>query len=532
VALVLLIACANIAGLLLAQHAARSKEIAIRSALGAGRLRLVRQFFIEGLLLSLMGATAGIFLARYGTDFMLRMIPQKIPRLDQVHVDLRVLAFTLLLTLGTCLLFALVPAWQAAKPDLHSMLEQSGRTSAPGAGRRHLRQLLVVFQMSMAVMLVIGAGLLIKSFWRLEQVDPGFQPEHVLSLTLSLPATKYSRPQQVNGFFTQLIDQISALPGVSAATLAYDHPLESNWVDSFTIEGRPAPAVGNTPAGNFEPVGTDYFRTIGAQIIAGRSFTAADDQDHPGVAIINEAFARYYFPNESALGQHVNPSPPARIWRNQRLTSFEIVGIARNVKSAGLTAESDPTYYVPAAQAPLQDMTILVRAHGDPTALVPALRRAVLAIDPNQPIAEVRSMESIVAASVAQPRLNMFLMTLFGALSLMLAAVGLYGLLSYAVTQRTQELGIRLALGAQVSDVLQLILKQGITLAVVGEVIGMLGALALTRVIRSLLFGVTPTDVTIFSAVVGVLSAVALLACYIPARRATRVDPLVALRYE
>jgi putative ABC transport system permease protein len=381
-------------------------------------------------------------------------------------------------------------------------------------------------------MLVIGAALLIKSFWRLRQVDPGFRPEHVLSLGLTLPRSKYGEGPQINNFYNQLIERISSLPGVEAAAIAYDHPLQANWVDSFAVEGRPKPDAAQSPSANFNPVSWDYFRTVGTEIVSGRQFTAQDDQDHPGVVIVSEAFARRYFPHERALGQRLGLSPPARIWKNQRLTSFEIVGIARNVKSAGLNAESEPTYYVPASQAPLQDMTILVRTQNDPTRLVPTLRNAVWTIDPNQPIANISTMERIVADSIAQPRLNMLLMGLFGALALILAAVGIYGLLSYAVTQRIQEIGIRMALGAQVTDVLKLVLKQGMTLALIGEALGLVGAFALARLIGGLLFGVTPTDAMTFIAVSGVLTGVALLACYFPARRATKVDPLVALRCE
>jgi putative ABC transport system permease protein len=532
VGLVLLIACANIAGLLLAQHAARSKEIAIRAALGAGRSRLVRQFFLEGLLLSLLGTAAGLGLAKFGVDAIVQIIPPQFPRFSQTQLDLRVLGFTLLLSLVTCLVFGLVPAWHASKPDLQTTLEQGGRTSGPGAGRQRFQQLLVVFQIGMAVMLVIGAGLLIKSFWRLRQVDPGFKPEQLLSLSLTLPQAKYGDAQKINNFYNQLVERFSGLPGVQAAAIAYDHPLQANWVDSFTIEGRPAPAAGESPSANFNPVSWDYFRAVSTQIIKGRQFTAQDDQDHPGVVVVNEAFVRRYFPHENAVGQRIRPSPPARIWKNQRLTSFEIVGIARDVKSTGLNADSEPAYYVPATQAPLQDMTILVRTQNDPSAIVPSLRKAVWSIDPNQPIADVSTMEQIVADSIAQPRLSMLMMGLFGALALILAAVGIYGLLSYAVTQRTQEMGIRMALGARVKDVLGLILKQGMMLVLIGEVFGLVGAFALTRLIRTLLFGVTPTDATTFVVVSAVLTGVALLACYFPARRATKVDPLVALRYE
>ena len=532
VGLVLLIACANVAGLLLAQHAGRNKEIAIRAALGAGRTRLVRQFFLEGLLLSFFGTVAGIAIAIAGTKLLLQFVPAGVPRLAQVSLDWRVLAFTMLISLGTCLIFGLIPAWHASKPDLHMTLEQTGRTVAAGSSRLRFRQVLVVFQISIAVMLVIGAGLLIKSFWLLQKVDPGFRAEGVLSAQLSLPASKYAEPAQINNFHKQVLDRISTLPGVKTATIAYDHPLESNWLDSFQIEGR-VPAAGNqSMSANFIPVGANYFDTVSVQLVAGRKFTTLDDQDHPGVALVNESFVRHYFPNENALGQRLRPSPPARIWRNQRLTSFEIVGIVRDVKLAGLEAPSEPAYYLPASQAPLQDMTLLVRTTTDPLSLVGAVRGSVLSIDPNQPISNVSTLEKVVDESIAQRRLNMLLMALFGALAMLLSAVGIYGLLSHAVTQRTQEMGIRMALGAQVSDVLMLVLKQGMMLVLAGEAIGLLGAFVLMRSIRGLLFGVTPNDATTFVVVAAVLGVVALLACYLPARRATKVDPLIALRYE
>ena len=531
VALVLLIACANVAGLLLAQHAGRSKEIAIRAALGAGRVRLVRQFFIEGLLLSLLGTAAGLALASMGTKVLLQFVPAGVPRLAQVSLNWQVLAFTMLISLGTCLIFGLAPAWQASKADLHNALEQSGRTSGPGASKLRFRQALVVFQVSIAVMLVIGAGLLIKSFWLLQRVDPGFQAEGVLSAELTLPASKYSK-EQINSFHKQLLDQIESIPGVKSATLAYDHPLASNWLDSFEIEGRVLPPESRSLSANFIPVGPDYFDTVGVRLLAGRTFTAQDDEDHPGVAIVNESFVKHYFPNENALGQRMKPGPPGRIWRGQKLTSFEIVGIVHDVKLAGLDAPSEPAYYLPASQAPLEDMMILVRTNTDPLSIVGAVREAVWRIDPNQPIAHVSTLSQVVDDSIAQRRLNMLLMGLFGGLALLLSAVGIYGLLSYAVTQRTQELGIRMALGARAADVLQLVLRQGMTLALIGEAIGLAGAFVLTRLIRGLLFGVTPNDALTFVVVGGVLAIVALLACYLPARRATKVDPLVALRYE
>jgi putative ABC transport system permease protein len=384
----------------------------------------------------------------------------------------------------------------------------------------------------MTVMLVIGAGLLIKTFWRLRQVDPGFRPEHVLSLTLSLPVSKYDEPSQINNFYNQVIERLENLPGVSSAAISYDHPLQVNWIDSFSIEGQPNPDPNDRLSANFNPVSWDYFRTIGNDIVKGRAFTARDDQDHPGVVIVNESFARRYFPNDEPIGKKLRPGPPQRIWDNQRLTSFEIVGIARDVKSGGLRAEAEPTYYLPAPQAPLQDMTVLVRSQVDPSALIPALRSTVLSIDPNQPIANISTMEKIVSDNIAQPRLNMILMGLFGALALILAAVGIYGLLSYSVTQRRQEIGIRMALGAQISDVLKLVLSSGMALVLIGELIGLVGALALTRLMKGMLFGVTPTDTLTFVTVFVVLTAVGLVACYLPARRAAKVDPLEALRYE
>jgi len=532
VGLVLLIACANVAGLLLAQHAGRSKEIAIRAALGAGRVQLVRQLFIEGVLLSLFGTAVGLLIATVGTKVLLQFVPAGVPRLAQVSLDLRVLGFTILISLGTCLIFGLVPAWQASKPDLQTALEQSGRTSGPGASRLRFRQLLVVFQVSVAVMLVIGAGLLIRSFWILQRVDPGFQSEGVLTADLILPFAKYAENTQVNNFYNQLLERVSSIPGVKNATIAYDHPLSSNWLDAFEIEGRVVSPDSTSQSANFIPIGPDYFDTVGLKLVTGRRFTPQDDPDHPGVAIVNESFAKHYFPNEQALGRRLKPGPPGRIWRGQKLTSFEIVGIARDVKLAGLDAPSEPAYYIPATQAPLQDMTLLVRTTTDPLSIVGAVRQTVLSIDPNLPISNIKTLEKVVDDSIAQRRLNMLLMGLFGGLALLLSAVGIYGLLSYAVTQRTQEMGIRMALGAQVGDVLKLVLRQGMTLAIVGEAIGLVGAFALTRLMRGLLFGVTPNDAMTFVVVAGVLAVVALLACYVPARRATKVDPLIALRYE
>ena len=532
VGLVLLIACANIAGLRLAQHSARSKEIAIRAALGAPRRRIITQFFIEGLILSVVGAIAGLAVAAVGMKTLVSFVPQDIPRLSDVGLDWRVLSFTLLLSIGSCVLFGLIPAWHASQPDLHNALEQAGRTSGPGSYRLRFRKSLVVFQVSIAVMLVIGAGLLIRSFWILQQVDPGFQPERVLSVGITLPFTKYAEPQRINQFFSALQNDIMSVPAVKSAAIAYDHPLQTNWTESFEIEGQVIPSDQRAPVANFNPISPDYFKTVGTQLVSGRHFNADDNHDHPGVAIVNEAFVRKYLPDGNVIGRRIKTNQAPRIWRDDRYAWFQIVGVVRDVKNSGLKEAGEPTYYLPAAQVPLQDMMLLVRTSSEPTAIISSVQRAVWTIDPNQAISDVKTMEQVISDSVAQPRFNMFLMVMFGVLALLLAVVGIYGLLSYAVTQRKQELGIRMALGANRVDVLKLVLRQGMTLALLGEAVGLIGALALTRVMRGLLFGIGPFDAGTFVTVAIATTLVALAACYIPARRATKVDPLVALRYE
>ena len=532
VGLVLLIACANIAGLRLAQHSARSKEIAIRAALGAPRRRIITQFFIEGLILSVVGAIAGLAVAAVGMKTLVSLVPQDIPRLSDVGLDWRVLSFTLLLSIGSCVLFGLIPAWHASEPDLHNALEQAGRSSGPGSYRLLFRKSLVVFQVSIAVMLVIGAGLLIRSFWLLQQVDPGFQPERVLSVGITLPFTKYAEPQRINQFFSALQNDIVSVPAVKSAAIAYDHPLQTNWTESFEIEGQVIPSDQRAPVANFNPISPDYFKTVGTQLVSGRHFNADDNHDHPGVAIVNEAFVRKYLPDGNVIGRRIKTNQAPRIWRDDRYAWFQIVGVVRDVKNSGLKEAGEPTYYLPAAQAPLQDMMLLVRTSSEPTAIITSVQRAVWSIDPNQAIADVKTMEQVISDSVAQPRFNMLLMVMFGVLALLLAVVGIYGLLSYAVTQRKQELGIRMALGANRVDVLKLVLRQGMTLALLGEAVGLLGALALTRVMRGLLFGIGPFDAGTFVTVAIATTLVALAACYIPARRATKVDPLVALRNE
>jgi putative ABC transport system permease protein len=380
--------------------------------------------------------------------------------------------------------------------------------------------------------LVIGAALLLNSFWRLRQVNPGFKPERVAALGLAIPQSKYREWHQVMNFQTQLLERFNQLPGVQSAAIAYDHPLRTSWLDSFTIEGRPAPEPGQAPAESFRPVSPEYFRTLGIELVRGREFTAQDDPAHPGVVIINEALERRYFSGEEPLGRRLRISTPARIWPRAMPVSFEIIGVVRDVKARGLEAESEPAFYLSVRQFPTQEMAVLVRTQGEPLEMAAALRQAVWSLDRNQPIAQITAMEKVLSDGMAQPRFNTLLMGLFGALALGLAAVGIYGLLAYSVAQRTHEIGVRLALGAQRRDVLRLVVGQGMLLALLGIGLGVAGAFGLTRLMRSRLFGVSATDPLTFAGIALLLAGVALVACYLPARRATRVDPMVALRWE
>jgi putative ABC transport system permease protein len=532
VGLVLLIACANVASLLLAQLAARRKEVAIRAALGAGRGQLVRQFLVEGALLSLAGGALGVLLAAWGVDLLLKVMPREAPRLDEVGVDASVLLFTLALSAFTSLVFGFVPALQASRADLREALKEAGRNTSAGPSRQRFRRMLVVAQVATAVVLVVGAALLVKSFWRLRQVDPGFDPERVAVLSLSLPQSKYAEWQKISGFYSQLIERVKGLPGVRSATIAYDNPLTSNWLDSFTIEGRPDPEPGQAPVECFRPVGHEYFRTAGIELLKGRHFEEQDDPAHPGAAIINEAFARKYFSGEDPLGKRLLTQTPARMSNGPMPTAFEIVGVVRDTKFKGLSAESSPAFYVPAAQFPLSNMVVMARVEGDPAAYAQSLRAAVWSLDRDQPINAITTLDAIVAEDIAQPRFNMLLMGLFGGLALLLAAVGVYGLLSYAVAQRTREIGVRIALGAQARDIFRLTVRQGVAPALAGVLVGLAAAFALTRLLSSLLYEMSANDPTVYAFVAALLTAVALLACYLPARRATKVDPMVALRYE
>jgi putative ABC transport system permease protein len=530
VGLVLIMACANIASLLLAQLAGRQREIGIRAALGATRGRLIRQFLVECGLLQVLGGAVGIILALTLVGAIPRFVVQQIPRLDAVRLDRAVLSLSLMVSLATAVPLGLMMAWQWSGRKLQEKLSEGGRAAGGGSGRQKLRRALVVAQVSLAVTLMIGAGLLIRSFWLLRRVDPGFNPNRVLTLNLTLPGSQYREWRQISDFYNRLLDRLQELPGVESAATAYDQPLQSSWIDSFTIESRPAPPPDQVPSADFHPVSPAYFSTVGIELTRGRTFGDQDDPSHPGAVIINRALARRYFPDEEPLGNRLRILTPSRFWPGQMPVSFEIVGIVGDVKSSGLTKQAEPAFYVPARQMPSPDMNVLVRTAGDPAGLIGAVRDAVWQIDPNQPIAGISTMDRIVSDSISQPRLAMVLMVLFGLMALSLATVGIYGLLSYTVRQRTHEIGVRMALGSRRADVLRIVVGDGLVLTMAGIGIGLAASMALTRLLSGLLFGVGATDPLTFVGVGVLLVLSATLASYLPARRASRMDPMVALR--
>ena len=529
VLLVLLIACVNIANLQLARAMERAKEVAIRTALGAGGTRLVRQFMTESLMLTLAAGALGFVLAAWGVDLLVALAPPNLLRVETVELDLRVLGFTSLISILCGIAFGLVPAFDFSRPDVQSSLKESGRAMGMSRRRQRLRDVLVFSEVALSVVLVIGAGLLIKSFWHLQQVDPGFRPDNIIKAELQLPSNKYRqvfaefpRWPQVTQFYGALIERAKSLPGVESAALAHNHPLDPGWTTRFTIVGRPPVAAGQQDEVRIRPVSSGYFTTVGIPLLRGRFLAEQDHAGAPPVAIINESMARKYFANENPVGMKVG------YFR----VVCEIVGVVGNERFRGLGSDVPPALYPSLPQTPFGSVSLLVRTASEPTQIISALRREVMALDRDLPIFDIALMENLLSGSVAQPRFNMLLLGIFAAVALVLAIVGVYGLLNYSVTQRTHEIGVRMALGAQRGDVLRLIAARGLGLVTIGVIIGLAAAAGLTRLMSSLLFGITATDPLIFACVPIILVVAGLCASYLPARRATKVDPLIALRDE
>ncbi|MCA1815291.1 MAG: ABC transporter permease [Acidobacteria bacterium] len=527
VALMLLIACVNVANLLLARATARQKELAVRAALGASRLRLARQLLTESLLLALVGGGAGLLLSVWGVALLVKASAGSIPRAAEIGVDARAFLFALAASALTGLLFGLAPALNFSAPDLNRSLKEG--TKAAGSPRQSRAQsFLVATEIALALVLLVGAGLLLKSYARLLRVDPGFDAEQVLTARLDLPEAKYPDQDRQLEFARQAVGRIRALPGVESAGAVSDLPFSgSRSARSFEIEGRPTGENTMTPSADYRRATPDYFRAIGIRLVRGRAFTEGDRQGAPPVAVVNETFARRFFPGEEVLGKRVIYGDG----KGKKITR-EIVGVVADVVHDDLTGERAPEVYVPFAQHPQGEMFFAARSAGDPLALTTALRRAVLDVDRDVPVYSVMTMRQRLDVSVAPQRFNALLLAVFAAVAVLLAGVGVFGVMSYAVAQRTHEIGIRMALGAQRRDIRRLVLSRAMRVTLVGVACGLAAALALTRLMTKLLFGVRAADPAIYFAVPAVLAAVALLACYVPARRATRVDPLVALRDE
>ncbi len=525
---VLLIACANVSNLLLARSVARQKELAIRTALGAGRLRLVRQLLTESLLLSLAGGAMGLLLALWGTGLIESLGAQVTPLLSGVKLDARVLTFTLLVSVLTGIVFGLAPALHVSRPDVNETLKEGGRSGGAGTHGSRLRGALVVAEMALALVLLVCAGLLIQSVLRLRNVNPGFNPDNLLTMNVALPLAKYPKPQQRVEFHNRLVERLAALPGVSGAGFTSVLPFSCNFDGrGLAVEDHPKPR-GSEISVDLYIVTPDYLRTMAIPLRTGRPLTERDTEDSPQVALINETMARTLWPNQDPLGKRIkfpgsekNPQP----WRT-------VVGVVNDVSQYALDRKPPMQMYLADAQFPASFMALVVRTASNPNGFVSAVRNEVRALDKDQAVFSIATMEELVGTSIALRRFSMILLLSFAAVALVLAAVGIYGVISYAVTQRTHEIGIRLALGAQPSDVLRLVIGQGMRLVLSGVGIGLVAAFALTRLLVSLLFGVGATDPLTFALIALLLIAVALLACWIPARRATKVDPLIALRYE
>jgi putative ABC transport system permease protein len=517
--------------------------MAIRTAVGASRWRIARQLLTESILLSLIGGGIGLVLARWGVDLILYVSPNAIPRSREIGLDWKVLAFTAGISFLTGILFGLIPAIQAGEVDVHETLKETGRGTS---GRQWLRSSLVVVEVATTLVLLIGAGLMIRSFYMLQKVDPGFSHEHLTSFSVALPEKKYATVEARASFYNRLLENIRALPGVESAAAASGLPLGNNgWQTGFIIEGQPVPPREQTPLMEACLVTPDYFKAMNIPVLRGRVFTDRDDRSHlagrdlsklnedqrdiAGInsIVIDEEFARRYWPNEDPVGKRV------RIGRAADAPSLEVLGVVGRVKMESLNHNSDRVQgYFAFEQNAADGMTVIIKGASDPNQLISSVRGAVKEIDPEQPIYNPRTMDDIRAESVAPERLNLTLLSLFASIALVLAIVGIYGVMSYSVTQRTHEIGIRMAIGARPLDVFKMILGHGMKLALIGVALGLVGAFLLTRLMASMLFGVEPTDAMTFGGLSALLITIALLACYLPGRRATKVEPTISLRYE
>jgi putative ABC transport system permease protein len=532
VSFVLLIACVNVANLLLARSASRGREVAIRTSMGASRSRIVRQLLTESVLVSLAGGVLGLLMASAALGPLLKISAGSVPAAFSVTLDRSVLMFTVALSVLTGLVFGLVPALRTAKFDLRESLNEGSRGSTAGPGQHRLRAALVATEIALAMLLLVGSGLLLRSFSRLQEVPPGFQADHLLVADIPLSQNAYAKPEQRFEFFDRLVDRSKALPGVRSAAAASFLPVSGGGgIIHFNIYGRPPKTPHEFIAAGYRTVTPDYFETLGAPLLQGRLFTPADTDKSPAVVVINATMARTFFPGESPLGKRMQLGALP----DKDVPWMEVVGVVGDLLQ-GLDLAPAAEMYLPYRQAdallPVFQMSVVLRTAADPLTQTAALRSALAEIDPNQPLVKVRSMEENMSASVAQPRFRTWLIGIFAGLALLLAAIGVYGVMSYTVTQRTSEIGIRITLGAQSTDVFRSIVGEGARIALLGVAVGLIAALALTRLLRTFLYGISASDPATFLAVAVLLTLISVAACYFPARRATRVDPIVALRYE
>jgi predicted permease len=537
VSFVLFIACANVAHMLLARSAARQKELAIRTALGAGRSRMICQFLTESLLLTLLGAAAGLLLAHWGIRILITLSPASIPRVDTITLDSRALLFMVVVSVLTGLCFGVAPASQASAVNLNDSLKEGGRGSTEGFHRNRLRSLLVASEFALALILLVGAGLMIRSFIALQSIDPGFNPDHVLSMVVSVTGSESGEPSHRVAFHQALLERVRVLPGVKSASAINHLPLAGDlWTRTFTIQGRPIPGPAEAPEAVYRLVTPGYFHTMNIPMLRGRDVTDGDDLNSPPVVIVNEALARQCWPGENPIGKRfaLEDSLPNLRW-------LTVVGVVKNAKQKDWAATPDMEMYLPflqnrdyraSVESHFTYLTLVVRTSGDPASLASAIASQVWSLDRDVTVSQVHPMEQVVADATAQPQFNLLLLGAFAGVALTLAAVGIYGVMSYSVSRRTHEIGVRMALGAKRTDVLKLVTGQGMMLALVGAATGLPGSFGLTRMMSNLLYGVHPYDPVTIISVFLLLGVVALIANYIPARRATKVDPMMALRYE